>query len=164
MNKFIQLTSYPRRLLLNILRFMFCKKNREITLILLAMFLVFSLAEKRAYAAITFNVPVPTEYNWDIDRVDLDRLAYAISFQETKDFTLGCGKTHNNGFGIMTWVNGHREPKRYETKQASIDDFKRIWRTHYGNRIPTYQDAVKWSGNDRAEAWYYNVHWIYNNK
>jgi len=53
----------------------------------------------------------------------------------------------------MTWPNGVRQLKWYNSTQESFDDFKRVWLRGYGGRFPTLADAVKYTGSDRAETW-----------
>lgn len=118
---------------------------------------------KASEQELTFNLEPPTEYNWTL--LDLDKLAWAVAMHETGYCTnLGSptANARNNCWGIMTWKNGPRELKTYSTTNEGSEDFKRIWARYYGG-LPTYQDAEKYSGKDRAQAWYYNVLWAYNN-
>jgi len=93
--------------------------------------------------------------------LDLDKLAYCVAVAETADCTTGIGVTKNNCFGIMTWPNGKRTGKWYENKQASYEDFKRIWMKSY-KTFPTYSMAVKWTGNDKPQTWLNTVTQCYN--
>lgn len=97
---------------------------------------------------------------------DLDKLAYAVAMQETKDCTLGNSAERNNCFWIMTWKRGFREYKRFETKEDSYKDFKRIWTTkwyiEWNWGLPTIEDAIVYSWNDRAKIWLNNVLYFYN--
>ena len=86
-------------------------------------------------------------------KADLDKLAYSVSVAETSNCTRGSGLSKNNCIGIMEWPNGVRQLKWYNTKQESLEDFKRIWKNYYGGRFPTLADAHKWTGSDRAETW-----------
>jgi|GEM_PF-4288868 len=92
---------------------------------------------------------------------DIDALAYAVAVAETGNFTKGSGVSKLNGFGIMYWPNGVRTLKTYSSKEESIADFKRIWQKSYGG-FPTRAMAVKWTGNDNADTWLYNVTIAYN--
>ena len=92
----------------------------------------------------------------------MDRLALtkAIAQHETAYCTKGSGITHNNCFGTMTWVNGPREFARFETKQEGFDYTYGLIGRMYANM--TLKDmAVKYSGDDRAEAWENNVRYYY---
>lgn len=88
-------------------------------------------------------------------QVDLDRLAKAVAKHETANCTKGSAKV-NNCFGIMAWSKGKRHFKLYPTKEASYEDFKRLWAKSYGG-FPTLAKAKKYSGNDRAHIWLRNV-------
>ena len=85
-------------------------------------------------------------------QLNIDKLAYCVAIAETGDCTAGMGVTKNNCFGIMTWPNGRRTGKWYESKEASYEDFKRIWSTYYIG-FPTYYMADKWTGGDRIQTW-----------
>jgi hypothetical protein len=78
---------------------------------------------------------------------------------ETKDCTLGVGKTKNNCFGIRR--GGKFET--YANKEESYEDFKRVWQKYYGG-MPNYQKARKYSGNDRTQNWINNVNNVYYKK
>ena len=96
------------------------------------------------------------------DGTDLYALAKSVSKHETHDCTKGYGKTHNNCFGIMQWDRqGRRSARKFKTEQEAYTEFYRVWRKFY-NKFPTKSLAVKWSGNDRADHWYNNVVYFYN--
>lgn len=60
----------------------------------------------------------------------------------------------------MSWAGGKRHFKSYLTKEASYEDFKRIWtnpKGWYKGRFPTPFLASKYSGNARAAIWLANV-------
>jgi hypothetical protein len=89
---------------------------------------------------------------------DLDKLAKAVAKHETNDCKAKVGAAvYNNCFGIK--YNG--KFARYKTKQASYDDFKRIWSTYY-KKFPNHALAKKYSGNDRPQTWLSNVTLFYN--
>lgn len=90
---------------------------------------------------------------------DLDRLAIAVAQHETADCTKGVGVTHCNCHGIRQ--NGAFV--RFDSRAASYHSFKLNWLKHYGDHFPTFADAVKYSGNDRADAWLKNVTQFYEN-
>lgn len=92
---------------------------------------------------------------------DISKLAYAVAMAETKDCTTGMGVTKLNCFGIMEWPNGVRQGKTYNTKDEAYGDFRRIWESFYGG-YPTYQQAVKWTGNDHPDNWLKIVSFYYN--
>lgn len=93
----------------------------------------------------------------------LDKLAYAVAMHETKDCTLGWGLLYNNCMGVKKYRGGKLQPARYDSKTDAYIDFKNIWNRLYGSEIPTMKDAIKWSGNDRAEDWHKNVLWFIEN-
>ena len=61
----------------------------------------------------------------------------------------------------MTWDSGSRELKKFDSKEDSYEDFKRIWSGSY-KTFPTYEMAVKWTGNDHPDIWLKNVTYYYN--
>ena len=100
-------------------------------------------------------------------KFNINKLAYAVAMQETKDCTLGYGKTHNNCFWIKHWntVPCPGVPKmamcKFETKEESYKAFKIIWSKWYWE-LPDYEMAKRWSWDDRAGIWKYNVLHFYN--
>ena len=143
--------------------------------IVMLLYMIFTMGSKaeatieasERYHNISFNVEVPTEYNWNIP-IDLDRLAYAVRRHETANCTLGYGAMYNNCYGIK---NGNTAPCEkignnrmciYKTQADSTKAFKIIWTKVYGGKMPTITDAKKWSGNHNAENWLYNVTTFYN--
>ncbi len=110
---------------------------------------------------ISENTSLPAELqDVDIQDIHMDRLAHAIAVAETGDCTTGMGVTKNNCFGIMEWPawNSYkRTGKTYLNKEEAYEDFKRIWTSYYGGRFPTWNDAVKWTGNDNPSVWLNNV-------
>lgn len=89
----------------------------------------------------------------------LKKLAWAVAMHETHNcedktnFTAG-----NNCHGIKKYRNGRLMPARYASIEESHKDFVDIWSRLYGGRtVPTKADAVKWSGNDKADEWHANV-------
>ena len=51
----------------------------------------------------------------------------------------------------------------YNTPEESFEEFKKIWVAVYGGKYPTYNDAVKWTGNDKPDNWLYIVKTYYQN-
>ena len=99
---------------------------------------------------------------------NLDKLAYAVAMQETKNCTLWYWATHNNCFWIKhgntvpcPWVDKMAMCK-FDTPEESYEAFKIIWSKWYWE-MPTRRMAVKWSGNDRADIWLKNTLYFYNN-
>jgi hypothetical protein len=88
---------------------------------------------------------------------DLHKLALAVAQHETCGCTCGTGKSYNNCMGIR--YKG--QFARYETKEASLADFERIWTKSYG-RFPDLALAKKYSGSDRPENWLRNVTTFYH--
>lgn len=99
------------------------------------------------------------------DNFDIDKLAHAVSRQETADCTKGSAKL-NNCFGIGKFKGGKRIGyKSYPSKEDSYKDFKRIWlnpKGWYQGKFPTSFLAGKYSGDDRAKAWLDNVTKFYS--
>lgn len=50
---------------------------------------------------------------------------------------------------------------KFSSQQESHEAFVKIWSTWYGE-MPTYEMAVRWSGDDRASEWLSNVTYFYN--
>lgn len=98
----------------------------------------------------------------EIDQFDLDCWAKAVATAETGDCTTGMGITKNNCFGIMTWENGYREGKTYNSKEESYVDFKELWKTKYNNSLPTLQTIKTYTGNDNPLTWQKNTMATYN--
>ncbi len=97
----------------------------------------------------------------------IDKVAYGVAMAETKNCTLGYGKEYNNCFGIK---NGNTAPCKnigrnnmciYDTPEESYAAFNKIWKKWYGGGLPTWNDAVKWTGNDRPQNWIDNVNHYY---
>ena len=102
------------------------------------------------------------------ENFDINKLAYAVAMQETKNCTLGYWLTHNNCFWIKhgntvpcPWV-----PKmamcKFNSPEESYEAFKIIWQKWY-TWMPNYAKAKRWSWDDRASIWLKNVHYFYNN-
>lgn len=96
------------------------------------------------------------------EEVDMQALAKAVAWHETKLCTLGVGEKHNNCFGIK---NGNTAPCPriarnnmciYEDPKDSYVAFEKIWLAWYAGE-PTIEKARRWSGNDNAESWLKNV-------
>lgn len=122
--------------------------------------------QERKQARLDLN-PVPATVKSEPAGVDMDKLAWAVAMQETKNCTdpnAVTGRKRNNCHGIMYWPDGVRTQRTFPNIQASHDAFKDIWLRVYGNRLPTMADARKYSGNDKAESWYRNVHHFYHSK
>jgi len=109
-----------------------------------------------------FYATPPTAYDWNINKVDMDKLARAVARHETGGCTLGYGAEYNNCFGIK---NGNTAPCKkigrnrmciYEHPDESYVAFKIIWNKWYKG-LPTLHMAKRWSGNDNAHAWKRNV-------
>lgn len=89
---------------------------------------------------------------------DIDRLAYAVAMAETKNGTLGYGKTHNNAFGIKKGNTvpcqtvGARKMCKFDSIEDSYAAFKKIWSKWYGG-FPTKRSAAIWTGNDNPDSW-----------
>ena len=94
--------------------------------------------------------------------VNHSKIAYAVAMAETGDCTKGYGLSHNNCFGIMAWnKQGERYPKRYKNKQESYKDFIRIWKKYY-KTMPNEALAKKYTGDDNADTWLFNVNYYLN--
>lgn len=105
-------------------------------------------------------------YNNDFD---IDKLAYAVAYHETKDCTLGYGASYNNCFWIKLWRTapcenvGKNKMCIYNSPEESYEAFKKIWTETWYNWYPTLAKAISWSWNDRASEWLNTVLYIYNN-
>jgi hypothetical protein len=98
-----------------------------------------------------------------VTTVDMDALARAVAWHETKDCTLGYGKEYNNCQGIkrgsiVPCDIGRNRMCIFSSKEESHEAFKKVWTIGYGGRMPTIADARVYSGNDRADIWIANVH------
>lgn len=88
----------------------------------------------------------------------LQKLADAVACHETGCGTRGAAVTANNAFGIRECYGGRCYGfVEYDSIEDSYVAFKSLWARKYGARCPTYEDAVKYSGNDRAGHWHNNV-------
>lgn len=94
---------------------------------------------------------------WKEQQLDINKLARAVAWHETKDCTLGVGATHNNCFGFRRGGGF----VRYDTVEESYADFKRTWQRYY-KIFPTIKEARIYSGDDRAEDWLRNVEFKYS--
>ena len=98
---------------------------------------------------------------------NINKLAYAVAYHETKNCQLWYGKKYNNCF----WIKQNRTARCdkvgrnkmciYKTPEDSYKAFKIIWSKWYW-WLPTIEMAKRWSGNDRAKEWRRNVLYIYN--
>jgi len=93
----------------------------------------------------------------------LDKLARAVAIAETYNCTKGYGVTHNNCFGIKKGntypcqTKGKSRMCNFSTKEESFVAFKVIWAKWYKNHIPNKANAIRWTGNDRADTWLKHV-------
>lgn len=109
---------------------------------------------------------VPDDSRPTDTQVDLDKLAYAVAMAETKNCTVGVGKSQLNCFGIR---NGNTAPCKkeknrfcvYDDPKESYEAFKIIWERWYGG-LPNIQKAKKWTATQPHE-WLANVLHIYHN-
>ncbi len=95
------------------------------------------------------------------DTLDIKKLAYAVSVAETSNCTKGTGVSSNNCFGIMTFKNGKRSPRKFATKEESFAAFEELWMRKYGGRFPTLADAKKYAGSEGTH-WLHTVTTVYN--
>ncbi len=99
---------------------------------------------------------------------DINKLAYAVAMQETKNCTLGYWVTHNNCFWIKHWntVPCPWVPKlemcKFNSPEESYEAFKIIWQKWY-KWMPNLEKAERWTWKDRASIWLANVNYFYNN-
>lgn len=112
-------------------------------------------------------IGINTEMEQEPEGFDIYKLARAVAMHETANFTLWYGKTHNNWQGIKhgntvpcPWV-AKMAMCKFSSQQESHEAFVKIWSTWYGE-MPTYEMAVRWSGDDRASEWLSNVTYFYN--
>jgi len=94
--------------------------------------------------------------------VDLNRLAKAVAVAESGWCTSRAARRLNNCHGIMTWVSGTRELKKFNSTEESFAEFKYIWEKSY-KYFPDEELAKKWvcGGEakecEAAEEWLANV-------
>lgn len=109
---------------------------------------------------IIFSVPTAAQERLEFGEHFFNyKVCKAIAWHETKMCTIGTGKTKNNCVGIRrggAFVV-------YPSPKESIDDCMQVWAKNYTG-VPTIEKAKKWSGNDRAEVWLYNVLAYMDNK
>ncbi len=102
------------------------------------------------------------------EEFNINKLAYAVAMQETKNCTLGYWKTHNNCFWIKHWntVPCPWVPKlamcKFNSPDESYEAFKIIWQKWYW-WMPNLEKAERWTWKDRASIWLANVNYFYNN-
>ena len=100
---------------------------------------------------------------------DIDKLAFAVSMAETWNCSQWIWPKYNNCFGIKNWNTAPCEKVWvnnmciYNTPEESFEAFKKIWVAVYGGKYPTYNDAVRWTGNDKPDNWLYIVKTYYFN-
>lgn len=93
----------------------------------------------------------------------LDKLAHAVAIAETSGCTKGYAVTHNNCHGIKKGntypcqTKGKSRMCNFSTKEESFVAFKVIWAKWYKNHVPTKANAIRWTGNDRADTWLKHV-------
>lgn len=97
----------------------------------------------------------PYDKPWTL--LDLNKLAYAVSMQESKGCDSYIARMYNNCFGIRRGGKW----QAYVRQEDSFADFKQLWAKYY-KRFPDLALARKYSGDDRAEAWLKNVTYFYN--
>ena len=124
----------------------------------------------------TFNknknkkVVISKKENTTKKEIDIDKLAFAVAMQETKNCQLWFWKTYNNCFWIKNWSVapckkiGRKNMCIYNSPAESYVAFRKIWTKVYGWVFPDYRKARLWSGNDRASEWLKNVNYFYNYK
>jgi hypothetical protein len=115
---------------------------------------------------LVFNPKIDYSGDWKLP-VDLDKLWYAVSLHESglpgKRYPCATEwhKKARNCVSVMEYSTGKRKLKQYATLEDGKKDFKRIWAKYYGNRVPTLEDAKRYSGNDDSYNWYSNVIRVY---
>jgi len=102
------------------------------------------------------HCPVPKAKN-----VDIDRLAKAVAIAETSNCTAGTGLSKNNCHGIMACSKGKCSPRKFEKTEDSFHEFKILWLTKYGDRLPTLEDAQRYAASEGTE-WRKTVLAAYN--
>ena len=91
--------------------------------------------------------------------IDLDRLALGVATAETSDCTAGVGLSKRNCFGIRRRSG---EFVTFASKEESYAHFKEMWPRVYGMRLPTRQDAIKYTANPEPDRWMSTVLAVYN--
>ena len=93
--------------------------------------------------------------------VDLNKLYLAVAYAESGNCKTAWHKKANNCVSIMSWTGGKRHLRSFASINDSKNYFKQLWLRRYGDRLPTKQDAIKYTGNDKAKAWHKNVMTFY---
>ena len=98
-------------------------------------------------------------------KFDINKLAYAVAMQETKNCTIWTGR-FNNCFWITNWNTAPCKRMvgrmcEYDTQEESYEAFKIIWSKWY-KWLPDIGKAKKWSWNDRAKERLSNVLYYYD--
>ena len=128
--------------------------------------------EQKSLEVAEIEVEIVEQKNIDNFWVDIDKLAYAVAMAETWNCTKWIWPKYNNCFWIKNWsiapckkrtTSGNIGMCIYNTQAESYEAFKKIWLQWYGDRFPTYQDAVRWTGNDKPDNWLYIVKTYYYN-
>jgi len=98
---------------------------------------------------------------------NINKLAYAVAYHETKNCQLWYWKDYNNCF----WIKQNRTARCdkvwrnkmciFKTPEDSYVAFKIIWKKWYWE-LPNLEKAKRWSWNDRAKDWLRNILYIYN--
>lgn len=97
------------------------------------------------------------------EALDLDKLALAVSFAETSNCTKGYALTHKNCVGLKRGsivpckTKGKSKMCVFETKEESLEAFKKVWAIGYNSKYPTLAIAEAWTGKDQSRTWLKHV-------
>lgn len=64
----------------------------------------------------------------------------------------------------MSWSGGKRHLRKFSSLADNKSAFKELWLRAYGNRLPTLNDAIKYTGNEKAYGWRNTVIQVYNSQ
>ena len=111
------------------------------------------------YPLVKSDMPPSVGHFYLGEVVDLDALSLAVARHETGNCALDTNFTRvNNCHGIKIMGKPASYPNCYTGGcfKNSHEHFKNIWKRLYGG-VPTWEQAVRYSGNDRANYWFNNV-------
>lgn len=115
----------------------------------------------RSAPAITASIALPRR---TARRVDMRRLAHAVSMAETSGCTAGTALSKNNCHGIMACTATGCTARTFGSQEESFTTFEELWLRAYGDRFPTVEDAQRYTGNPDPSRWYGVVTLVYNNE
>jgi len=98
----------------------------------------------------------------EVKAIDYDKLYNAVAVAESGNCSTSWHKAAKNCVSIMSWSGGKRHLKQFSSIDDSKTAFKQLWILKYGDHLPTLQDAIKYTGNDKAYGWLQTVNKWYH--